>query len=246
MTTGGFQHLPWIVGITDDEGADRWFSKKVSLDEHIVYLLSYACWLQGTRVLCGHARCERVWGKVRDPWTSHVWIGRWAERGAEDHGEKGNHRCQWNPSHCFSPLSRRKRFQTHFLTMCLKSPISQWHGQVKDFYWGDEALGEENAESLVNAISDSSYAHPIDTASKIHFMRSSDPVSIAGLIRWWLVNQNVENISLLHMLFVLGLCVSLHVQRRTLDNPSQVGLSLTSKPTTFSDQILCASQSTSE
>ena len=21
MTTGGFQHLPWIVGITDDEGA---------------------------------------------------------------------------------------------------------------------------------------------------------------------------------------------------------------------------------
>ena len=57
-------------------------------------------------------------------------------------------------------------------------------GQVKDFYWGDEALGEENAESLVNAISDSSYAHPIDTASKIHFMRSSDPVSIAGLMRW--------------------------------------------------------------
>ena len=30
----------------------------------------------------------------------------------------------------------------------------------------------------VNAISDSSYAHPIDTASKIHFMRSSDPVPI--------------------------------------------------------------------
>ena len=54
---------------------------------------------------------------------------------------------------------------------------------MKDFYWGDEALGEENAESLVNAISDSSYAHPIDTASKIHFMRSSDPVSTAGLMR---------------------------------------------------------------
>ena len=72
--------------------------------------------------------------------------------------------------------------------------------QVKDFYWGDEALGEETSGSLVssniiainmtiiitiiisdndhqvNAISDSSYAHPIDTASKIHFMRSSDPV----------------------------------------------------------------------
>ena len=82
--------------------------------------------------------------------------------------------------------------------------------QVKDFYWGDEALGEETSGSLVssiiitinitiiisiiitiiisiiisdnahqvNAISDSSYAHPIDTASKIHFMRSSDPVRI--------------------------------------------------------------------
>ena len=66
---------------------------------------------------------------------------------------------------------------------------------MKDFYWGDEALGEETSGSLVssiitiiitiiisdndhqvNAISDSSYAHPIDTASKIHFMRSSDPV----------------------------------------------------------------------
>ena len=31
-------------------------------------------------------------------------------------------------------------------------------------------------DDQVNAISDSSYAHPIDTASKIHFMRSSDPV----------------------------------------------------------------------
>ena len=77
---------------------------------------------------------------------------------------------------------------------------------MKDFYWGDEALGEETSGSLVssiiitinitiiitiiisiiisdndhqvNAISDSSYAHPIDTASKIHFMRSSDPVRI--------------------------------------------------------------------
>ena len=26
MTTGEFQHMPWIVGITDDEGADRWDS----------------------------------------------------------------------------------------------------------------------------------------------------------------------------------------------------------------------------
>ena len=78
----------------------------------------------------------------------------------------------------------------------------------------------------------------------LHAQLGSSKYSV--MIRWWLVNQNVEKISLLHMLFVLGLCVSLYVQRRTLNNPSQVGLSLTSEPTTFSDQILFASQSTSD
>ena len=81
---------------------------------------------------------------------------------------------------------------------------------MKDFYWGDEALGEETSGSLVssiiitinitiiisiiititisiiisdnahqvNAISDSSYAHPIDTAAKIHAMKSAAPVFV--------------------------------------------------------------------
>jgi len=114
MTTGGFQHLPWIVGITDDEGADR-----------------------------GHAFFADMRG-VREFEEKFETLGPLMFGLADGQSE--------------APKIMAKK--------------------VKDFYWGDEALGEENAESLVNAISDSSYAHPIDTASKIHFMRSSDPVYV--------------------------------------------------------------------
>ena len=39
--------------------------------------------------------------------------------------------------------------------------------KVKDFYLGPTPLEPSAPEGLVNAISDSSYAHPIDTAAKV-------------------------------------------------------------------------------
>ena len=39
-------------------------------------------------------------------------------------------------------------------------------------------LTQTLSAELVNAISDSSYSHPVDTASKIHAMRSSSPVYV--------------------------------------------------------------------
>ena len=37
-------------------------------------------------------------------------------------------------------------------------------------------MTRQNAKGLVNAISDSSYAHPIDTAAKIHAIKSQEPI----------------------------------------------------------------------
>ena len=114
MTTGGFQHLPWIVGITDDEGANR-----------------------------AHAFFSDARG-VRE---------------FEEQFEKlGPLMFGLADGQSTAPKIMAKK--------------------VKDFYWGESALGEESSSSLVDAISDSSYAHPIDTASKVHFMRSSDPVFV--------------------------------------------------------------------
>jgi hypothetical protein len=48
--------------------------------------------------------------------------------------------------------------------------------QIRDFYWGQE-LNLDNPKGLVDAISDSSYAHPIDTSAKIHAMKSQANVS---------------------------------------------------------------------
>ena len=39
--------------------------------------------------------------------------------------------------------------------------------KVKDFYLGPAPLEPTAPEGLVNAISDSSYAHPVDTAAKV-------------------------------------------------------------------------------
>lgn len=47
--------------------------------------------------------------------------------------------------------------------------------KVKDFYLGEARLGQDSAGNLVDAISDSSYAHPIDTAAKIHALKSAAP-----------------------------------------------------------------------
>ncbi len=50
--------------------------------------------------------------------------------------------------------------------------------QVRDYYWGTLPLDKDTASKLVDAISDSSYSHPIDTASKIHAMKSKAPVFV--------------------------------------------------------------------
>ena len=87
---------------------------------------------------------------------------------------------------------------------------------MKDFYWGDESLGEENADSLVNAISDSSYAHPIDTASKIHFMRSSDPVSIAGFYEMVTCEPKFgKHQSLAHVVCFRSMCITSRTEENT-------------------------------
>ena len=40
---------------------------------------------------------------------------------------------------------------------------------MKDFYWAEKRLDKDIASSLIDAISDSSYAHPIDTTGKVSF-----------------------------------------------------------------------------
>jgi len=49
--------------------------------------------------------------------------------------------------------------------------------QIKDYYWGKE-IDPNNIQGFVNAISDSSYAHPIDTAAKLHAMKSMTDVFV--------------------------------------------------------------------
>ena len=39
--------------------------------------------------------------------------------------------------------------------------------KVKDFYLADQELSMTTASQLIDAISDSSYAHPIDTSGKV-------------------------------------------------------------------------------
>ncbi len=39
--------------------------------------------------------------------------------------------------------------------------------KVKDFYLADQELSMSTASQLIDAISDSSYAHPIDTTGKV-------------------------------------------------------------------------------
>merc|ERR1719325_128359 len=50
--------------------------------------------------------------------------------------------------------------------------------KVKDFYLGDKTMDLDIAANLVDAISDSSYAHPVDTAAKIHAMKSAAPTFV--------------------------------------------------------------------
>ena len=53
---------------------------------------------------------------------------------------------------------------------------------MKDYYWGATTIDKDNVQKVVNAISDSSYSHPVDTASKIHAMKSQGRYSIEKLL----------------------------------------------------------------
>jgi carboxylesterase type B len=112
MTGGNFQHVPWMVGLTDDEGAFK---------------------------------------------TSAFFADLKAVREFEAEFEK------------LGPLL----FGVHDG----QSEAPKMNAQkVRQYYWADQMLDKANAHLLSNAISDSSYAHPIDTASKVHSMRSMAPV----------------------------------------------------------------------
>ena len=50
--------------------------------------------------------------------------------------------------------------------------------KVREYYWNGVELDKDSAKRLVDAISDSAYSHPIDTASKIHAMKSQAPVFV--------------------------------------------------------------------
>jgi carboxylesterase type B len=113
MTSGNFQHIPWIAGLTDDEGAFK---------------------------------------------TSAFIADMKAVREFEEDFEKiGPYMFGLHDGQSEAPKVNSQR--------------------VRDYYWG-EVIEKDNVGKLVNAISDSSYSHPIDTASKIHAMKSNAPVYV--------------------------------------------------------------------
>jgi len=114
MTSGGFQHIPWIAGLTDDEGA---FKGSTFIAD-----------MKGVREF-------------------------------EEQYEK------------LGPLM----FGLHDGMSEAPKVNAQ---RVRDYYWGAAAIDKDNVQKVVNAISDSSYSHPIDTASKIHAMKSQSPVYV--------------------------------------------------------------------
>jgi hypothetical protein len=48
---------------------------------------------------------------------------------------------------------------------------------MKEYYWGKD-LNANSIKGFVNAISDSSYAHPIDTSAKLHSMKAMTDVYV--------------------------------------------------------------------
>ena len=115
MKAGSFQHVPWVVGLTDDEG-----SFKAS-------------------------------AFFTDPKTVKEFEADFEKLG---------------------PLL----FGLHDGQSEAPKIMAQ---RVREYYWGkDSEIDKDNAVRLVDAISDSSYSHPIDTASKIHAMKSNAAVYV--------------------------------------------------------------------
>jgi carboxylesterase type B len=114
MTAGNFQHVPWVAGITDDEGATR-----------------------------AYAFLEDKEGVVE-------WEEKFPELGPLLFG--------LHDGQSEAPKVMAKK--------------------VRDFYLGPGSMEAAGPAGLVDAISDSSYAHPVDTAAKVHALKSAAPVFV--------------------------------------------------------------------
>ena len=129
MTSGDFQHIPWIVGLTDDEGATRSSAFFAGMKLRIpIYPFIIAYFLDPAGVVEFEESFEK-----------------------------------------YGPLM----FGFHDGQAEAPKVMA---GRVKDFYLGGKKLDQDSAGNIVDAISDSSYAHPIDTAAKIHALKSAAPV----------------------------------------------------------------------
>jgi len=115
MTSGNFQHVPYITGITDDEGSLRgstFFSDPAGVQEFKEQFETLGPLMFGFH--SGQAEAPKIMAK-----------------------------------------------------------------KVKDFYLANQEITElASINPLIDAISDSSYAHPVDTTGKIHSMKSSAPVYV--------------------------------------------------------------------
>jgi len=121
MKEGSYTHVPWMVGITDDEGAFK---------------------------------------------ASALMHDKKAIKEIEDEFERlGPYLFGFHDGHCEAPKIHAS--------------------QIKDYYWGKDEFGtkieeidKDSIQGFVNAISDSSYAHPVDTAAKLHAMQSMENVYV--------------------------------------------------------------------
>jgi len=114
ITSGNFQHVPYITGVTDDEGSLRgstFFSDPAGVNEFQEKFETLGPLMFGFHD--GQSEAPKIMAK-----------------------------------------------------------------KVKDFYLADQELSISTASQLIDAISDSSYAHPIDTTGKIHAMKSRAPVFV--------------------------------------------------------------------
>ena len=121
MKEGSYTHVPWMVGITDDEGSFK---------------------------------------------ASALLHDKKAIREIEDEFERlGPYIFGFHDGQCEAPKIHA--------------------AQIKEYYWGKDDFGvkieeinEDNMQGFVNAISDSSYAHPVDMAAKLHAMTTMENVYV--------------------------------------------------------------------
>ena len=119
MKEGAYTHVPWIVGITDDEGAFK---------------------------------------------ASAMFHDMKSFKEVEEEYEKlGPYIFGFHDGQCEAP-------KIHAY-------------QIRDYYWGKEIdFADKDSKgyikNFVNAISDASYAHPVDTAAKLHAMKSMENVFV--------------------------------------------------------------------